>query len=363
MRKFYLKVLLMVLIVYIPVVTLNYIIDPAGLYNSKIRENAVAALNMGNIIESPGDMDEGEFQKEMISSTSHKIDTVILGSSHVMYIPLKDDNCYFAGVSGAYLGDYYGVIGLLDYYNIKPKKIIIGVDPWAFMSSYDKGRHTAMQNYAVYEHNLLLDDTKKEEKQEKTDFEKLEELFSFAYFQSSVKNLKHKGIVYYLNGSAQEVNIVNDDKPAEKAKILPNARRIMEAKGYKTVDENNLNAQKAIDANHIYQLGNGIKEINKNNFDDFEKLLVYMIDNNIEVELYLPSWYPKIYEYFEDTGSYVGVFELETMIRELGKKYNIKVRGSYDPSLCNVKEEDFADWLHLKPEKMLDNYNVVLKSE
>ena len=59
-----------------------YVVDPARLYRDRLITNAVETLNNGNIIQSPGDMDEGLFQKEMINSMSDAPRTVIIGSSH-----------------------------------------------------------------------------------------------------------------------------------------------------------------------------------------------------------------------------------------------------------------------------------------
>ena len=130
---------------------------------------------------------------------------------------------------------------------------------------------------------------------------------------------------------------------------------------YQSVGENTLSAQSAIDEGNIYQLGSKLSTVDQDNFDDFMLLLNYLLGRGVEVEIYLPSWYPCIYDYFESSGRYSGVFEVEDKVRELGTKYGIKIHGSYDPELGNVKENDFADWLHLKPEKTIDNYNVILE--
>lgn len=99
MKKFVLKVIFVVLIVYIPIIVINYNIDPANLYNTELIDNVVRCLLDGEIIESPGDMDEANFQKQMISSMHNKPGTVIIGSSHVMYIPWEYDDYYVAGLS------------------------------------------------------------------------------------------------------------------------------------------------------------------------------------------------------------------------------------------------------------------------
>ncbi len=39
----------------------------------------------------------------------------------------------------------------------------------------------------------------------------------------------------------------------------------------------------------------------------------------------------------------------------------ITVHGSFNPYVCGITEEDYADWLHLKTEKMLENYLFVME--
>lgn len=108
----------------------------------------VTTLNAGHVIESPGNINEGLFLEAMIKSLRHTPETIIIGSSHIMYEPWQFQDFYVAGLSGAYLGDYYAIIGLLEETDRLPSHIIIGVDPWAFMTSASNGRHTSIAQYA-----------------------------------------------------------------------------------------------------------------------------------------------------------------------------------------------------------------------
>ena len=114
MRKFIIKCGVFFLLVYTIIVLLNYRIDPANMFHSSIVEKMVPLLNAGKIIESPGNLDEGLFKREMIKSMQRTPETVVIGSSHIMYEPWPFENCFVAGLSGAYLGDYYAVVGILE---------------------------------------------------------------------------------------------------------------------------------------------------------------------------------------------------------------------------------------------------------
>lgn len=360
MKKFILKVFLVVLIVYVPVIAINYLVDPANIYHSILIDYLVEELSKGNIVESPGDMDEGIFQEKMISTMDQTPDTVIIGSSHVMYELWEFDNYYVAGLSGAYLGDYYAIVGLLESYNKMPRTIVIGVDPWAFTTGYSDGRHKSIGDYAEKEYEYINNKSISSIKTYSLGYREIKELLSFSYFQASVKMLNKHGVDFYLSAEKMGVKVVSSDMVEDTAKIMPNGRRIMSISEYKTTNENEMDAQAAIDSGYIYQLGEGLSSLNEDNFIDFKKLIFYLQNKGVEIEIYLPSWHPILYDYFVSSGKYNGIFDVEKAIRKLGEDCNIMVRGSYDPYQCGVTEDDFADWLHLTPDKMMDNYNVVI---
>ena len=360
MKKFLLKLLLMTIIVYSVVISVNYFVDPASLYHSNVVKAIKDELLAGNIIESPGDVDEGRLQETIISSLEKLPDTVIIGSSHVMYQPWEFEDYYIAGVSGAYLGDYYALIGIMEYYHDSlPSKIIIGIDPWAFMTGIDKGRHTSIEPYAEYE-QLMINGSASTDGiigNTKNNIEKVKEIVSFPYFQTSLRAIISGGIEHYMN--RDEIVICEDDSMGDKAKILPTGRRILSLNGINTKEENDASAQNAMNQNTIYQLGSDFTELPMNHLNDFELLIQHLLETNVEVEFYFHPWYPSVYLYFETTKQYSGVIELEKYIRENTKKYNITVHGSYNPYELHMTEEDFADWLHLKADKMLESYKIV----
>lgn len=356
-KKFIFKICLLILIVYVPVISINYIVDPARLYHNEIVDNAVNLLLNGNVIESPGDWNEGLFQKKMISSLPEKPETVIIGSSHVMYVPWEYENYYVAGVSGAYLGDYFAIAGLLESYDKLPERIVFGVDAWAFMSSYSEGRHEGIREYARQEYDRITAGNVKKIKSNTIDYNNIKEMLSFSYFQSSVNVLRYRGLDYYMN-NLNEVTVIGDNEASDTALILPNGRRVMNPLNYSTVETNRAGAQGI-----IYEGEEADEKLlveNEDNLEDFERLVVYLQNKGIKIEFYLPPWFPTLYQYFKSSDKYAGLVEIETSLRELGGKYNVVIHGSYNPDLCGVTEEDFADYLHLKEDKTLENYNKVL---
>ncbi len=360
MRKFILKSIIMLLMVYIPVISINYFVDPANIYHDDIVVNSAKLLNAGNIIESPKNMDEGLLQVCRMQELNYNPDTVIIGSSHVMYIPFECDGMlYNAGMSGSYLGDYYAIVGLIESKNIMPKRIMIGVDPWAFMRSADDGRHSRLDKYSRFMLDLVKDRHSELQDIEESDMSKLKEIVSFSYFQSSVARLRNmKGDALQAGGHIR-IAVADNAVIGEAAKILPDGRRIPSAKEYHDIETLQKEALQYIASKRIYQLENGFRDVQQDNLKDFKRLLKFLTTRGVDVHIYLPAWYPSVYEYFKDDDNFSGVLKIEEAIREIGNEMNIPVHGGYDPKECNLTEKDYMDWLHLKPEKMLENYNYI----
>ena len=111
------KCVAVVILTYSVIVLCNYYVDTANIFHTDILVDIAEKLHGGKIVESPGNIDEGLFQKTMIQSMTHTPKTVVVGSSHIMYEPWEFGDYYVAGLSGAYLGDYYATIGLLEEAN------------------------------------------------------------------------------------------------------------------------------------------------------------------------------------------------------------------------------------------------------
>ena len=355
MKRLVYKLLILTVAVYGVVVGVNYIVDPANIYHGGIINTMVEYLNDDKIVMISANFDEGAFQEKRIDTMAWKPETVIIGSSHVMYIPFKYEHTYNAGMSGAYLGDYYSIIGLLERFDKMPKRVIIGVDPWAFMRGVDNGRHTSVNKYALcLQDNMEYFGENIQEKQFIS--ERVKEMFSFSYFQASVDFYMKNGI----KKSEENVLYTYDSQVSDMSKILADGRRIPASKTYHSVSETNQEIDKLLEKGQVYQLGTGFRGIQKDNVKQFEVLLKYLQDTGVEVHIYLPAWHPRIYEYFCDNDAFAGVDKIEWAMRKIGHEYNIPVHGGYNPSLCGITDNDFMDWLHLKPEKMLENYDFIL---
>lgn len=340
------------------IILVNYFTDPANLYHTDMVKELVDMLSTGHTVSVSGDMDERLYQELRIKTLNKKPEMVILGSSHVMMIPWKFENYYMGAVSGAVIEDIIGVLGILNVNNKMPVQVLIGVDPWIFYENCEENRYKSIQNYIDYQMRIIDSEQNVniplEGPSVSSKLDKLKELYSFSYFQSSAKTI----LKNIAGREESNVLIESNDDIGEREKIVPNGRRIPSISRFHKTIENIASARQAINNNSIYYLS-GFSELSSEKVEIFENTIDYLQSQNVKVEFYLPAWFPEYYDEFKINESLSGVIKAESYIRKMAERREIIVRGSYDPSVMNISSDDFMDDLHLKPEIGLDSYNYV----
>lgn len=358
MNVFYKKIFFFIASIFAVIISVNYFIDPANIYHHGMVKKMVQELENGHIIVNPGNIDEGRFQESRIRALRKSPETVIIGSSHVMYEKWNFGSEYVAALSGAYIGDFYSIVGLLEKNNHIPKAVLIGIDPWTFMRDVKDVRHTSIKKYGTFIFNKI-NSVNDEAEDSEIETNKISELFSVAYFQESFNVVKKMGLKSF--GEERNKVVISENDNMEKfSKIMPNGRRVFSVRDLKTITENDAYVNKLIKSGSIYQLERGFREVQVNNIKDFEALIEYLSRKDVKVEFYLHPWYPMAYEHFVKNPAFAGVIKTEDYLRNYAKSKRIIVRGSFSPKLCSVNDSDFADWLHLKAEKMMECYNIIL---
>ncbi len=359
MRKFIWECICITIVFFAVIALTNYFGDPANLYHEGTINELVSLLAKGNIVSKSGDMDERMFQKVRIESLQSVPETVILGSSHVVYVPWEFEAYYVGGVSGAVLNDYIGILGILDYYGKLPSTIVIGVDPYIFYDKFDEKRYQSIQKFVDLGYRILRGEEGKNDEMDKDFIQyqllKAKELISLSYFQNSLK-------LMIKNSFRQENHVlsVEDTSIGEDLKVLPNGRYIPRLSTFCSIEENRNITRKNIDSQNIYKM-NGFSDVSDEKKELFELMTEYLLSEEIKIEIYLPAWYPDYYEEFKKNDTLFGVLKAEEYIREMAAERNIPVHGSYDPDKVGVTEKDFMDDMHLTPEAAIQEYNVILQ--
>ena len=360
MKKFLFKCGLITVFVYGIVVTTNLIADPANINGDGMVLEMADRLLDGEIVVSPGDYNEGLLQKTILETRSPE--TVIIGSSSVLYIPWEYDDCQVIGLSGAYLWDDLAAVGLLEAENDMPDRIVICVDPWILREDQGVGHHESIAAYGSFEQMMMTGASRDEALKVLNDTGKgdsWKEFLSFSYFQSSVDYIKKWGLSYCLTPGPELVRSVSFEESASMPCILPGGGHTCLIKDPQAKIDGDANW--LIESGHLDALGEEFTELSPENVELFEALIKHLTEEGVTVEIYLPAIYPVIYDFIDSSDLFTGVEASESCIREICAKYSVTVHGSYDHSVTGITCEDYSDWLHIDPDKGLQEYNFILE--
>jgi len=161
------------------------------------------------------------------------------------------------------------------------------------------------------------------------------ELLSFSYFQSSIKEL--------LNFSKN-----HDPKPTNNKYNPTNTKltdgSLVYGKSHReeSMAEITNRAKSYINGN-IYSIEQ-FNNISKKIWNDFEKLIMDMKKNKIQIEFFLAPYHPVVYTKIKN--DYPMVLKTEKMILDYSNKNNIKLYGSFNPYKLKMGAGYFYDGMH-----------------
>ena len=351
MRKFVIKCILIIVPIYLLVVSLNYFVDPANIYHVSVTDRIYDYLKEYPAVEVVGDFDEGALLEKRIMGLEKSPDTVVIGSSHVLYVAWKFDDFFNAGMSGEFLDDYYATVALLEEYDKVPNRVILAVDPYIFMDELTI-RQESLYRYAQKEKALLSGEKEGFHLQDNAKYKKAKELFSFSYFQSSLHSL-----IYGVSSSY--TNPTYDTGIGEYTKLLQNGVRVPASSAFNEVGKIRGDAEWYVGNGTIYTMSD-YRSLSEKKISEFERLIDHLLENGVDVEIYLPSWYHIYYDEFESNILFSGVILSEEYVRDMAKVRGLSVHGSYSPYVTGLSEDSFIDSMHIAPEQAWENYCFIL---
>jgi len=101
---------------------------------------------------------------------------------------------------------------------------------------------------------------------------------------------------------------------------------------------------------HALTAVKGARKVDPERLAQLDRFLSFLVDEGVEVLLYLPPYHPTAYYLVESDPSYGLVRDSERAYRELAEKHGLQIFGDYDPSAVGIGEADFFDGLHAKPD-------------
>lgn len=322
----------------------NYYIDSYAqvrISYTDIAKQLKAGNNVAGLAESR--YNERYLAVAMIELMEEAPECVILGSSRSQIYGKEyfgTDSFYNFSLSGGSLDDYYGIIGYLADSDILPKRVIIEVNGSLFNEKDVEYRATYLQGGIDYLKAAINGEKIRcEYPNVGTQYQKLLAIDYFKYnLQCLFENTRFS--VEYTD----EMNNVQGTKLADGSSTYPEVSR---NRTDESVEEL---TGKEMEERTLYKI-EGYKEMSLERMEDFEKLVGYLLEQGIEVELFLPVYSQPIYDFIkENEVDYKGVLAQEEYIVAYAKENKLNLYGSYSPEECNLSTADFMDPYHIQRE-------------
>lgn len=366
MKKMLLKVFCLLFPVGLLIGAVNATADPAALLlRGRDIEELAQYLCDGGVAAGFTNMDERKLQRSIIRLQEEVPSVIAVGSSRIMFVHSRLTADHVGqgsfrnhGMSGGGLYDCIAILGAYAAYaEDLPDTVIIGADPWLF-DGYEPGdRFDEMADEIAYLEACIAGETPDMKKSLwgmlKGGTEKLKQLFSLAYFQSSLNYLRANGgipekLYYYV----------------ESEDATEGALRRADGSMRSSRDEMNISLE---DVRAEVSWRVNLKEINRTSYypdmdqgmqEDFEAFVSYLQSRGVEVIFFLSPFHPAFYRLFQEDEAYGGVIASEAYLLEYARENSISVYGSYDPGLLGMTEESFMDGVHLRDREVENVFSL-----
>ena len=345
-KKNFLAIITLIAIVLLCIAVFNYKTDPEHIFmnRGKAEKKIADLLLRKKNVANADKYDERLIHKYAIDGNSKKKDVLIFGSSRVMLINnyLVPKQTFFNhGVPAGTIEDYMAIHQIYKEKNLLPKKIIIGIDPWALNANNEIERWESLgEEYIRACNNLKIN---KNAYDEKILYKKYLKLVSMPYLHASYVSIKKPNKIKYYATKATKLPVY--------IKIFDGTTSYPEKTINPPHDEIKKMAIEYAEKNPIFYLGN-FKNLDGNKIEKYDKLISELQKEKIEVIIFLLPYHPIAYNAIKNNRKYAMVLQAENYFIKFAKEHQIKIIGSYDPDKCNLSEDGFYDGEHAKTESV-----------
>lgn len=300
---------------------------------SEIEESAINLLSGWSVPYYFNKEHQIFLKANYIKNFKSPINSVILGSSHMQSISsdsVKTD-CINLSIGGGTLQDKLNFFGLLEYYDIKYDRVVMDITLIELTNmNFEDNKANPINSFGEYFLDIL---DKKEKKREPiVDFNK-----------------------YYKNGDKLDLKVKYKLEDVDKNIFHYRSNLSTAYSVYLTSDEmKNKDVNKKKEFLMTEKLCKDY-HINKKAKQIFTKLIEYLNDKKIKVNIIIIPKPPYIYEEL-NMGSYEIVTEMVNYLTELVTKNLFKLEGFYDPKFMGVTIDDYYDNYHLLPSAFAKYY-------
>jgi len=352
-KKYFKTTFGLVIFLILLIMIINIFVDIGNIYLRKIVTEPKVDEYIKTLLTSKNGLLREGWNERLIKTNLAKeaghMECVILGSSHIMQISnirnigniqKQCKSLLNLGVSGGSLEDIF-VFSYFIFTNSKlPKKIFIDIDPWTL--KFNMGSRYGAYSMEYMKMNKLLEienNTKIISYQE----EILKNLINWEYLFYNIKMLKDKkfkAFDYFNNKILIPTKPYIYSQGYEKSIIL--------ADGGHIYSSDYLTKQKMSNPN--IPMGGGDYKISGDAYNtvaitNLKKLLNFYQKNNIEVNFILTPYHPNVFKNGK-TKPVKHMQEVQRIIFDIVKQYDLKIYGSFFPEEINCKENEFLDFMH-----------------
>lgn len=366
------------LIWFLPIIILmaacNWIVDPAR----ELRPESIEASGTQTVAVSYEDEIAADMQAGRTHDCRHPVDfarlwnsllatrdftepdVLVLGSSLSFPIHQKlypDERLLNAAIPAADISDWIGVYEFFRQRNVRPGRVVIGVDPVALRVPPDHLRDMIEAETIAGFRRLGLSSVRHVRVSQRATgalrtklFDRFVLLFSPRYFQFCLR-VAYKNLLSNSEAAeARPASAIGEIPPEERIVIAPDGSRDWSPKlRNRSLDE--IRADVGDQTFPLWDCSSVDDEARKY----FETFITDLQRSKIEVEIVLVPTNPRYVHL--DNGEQAPTSDgmlnrplAERYVRQFAKEHNIQVRGSYNPRNVGMSESDFVDASHVRRE-------------
>ena len=337
MRKYLRKILSAIIcVIFILHLTISVNADAA------ITDNEISAINALNghyVCSINNAYQERYFKANVIKNLNREVEVISLGSSHFMTLSKNAVKSDYINLSlgGANLQDRLNILGLLDLYNVRYKKVIYEIDLATFLPDARKSEkyNVDFKMYGDYFCKKILGG--------------VDNVRPALDFNSKYVNEFADNFVWDLT-KVYDVNNLSDQSVYYRPDASQYYPKALYDKDRGAKDAQNQDMIAHDKALHDLTINEDSKKV-------LDALMKYFYDNGIDVTIVVVPRSPYVYDK-SDMISSTFVYNINNLIYKYYTDYNVCVCGSFNPHDMNIKDEDYYDSIHVVPDKMLELYTI-----
>ncbi|MDR1638404.1 MAG: hypothetical protein LBT59_01805 [Clostridiales bacterium] len=339
----------LVLFIVLPMISIPPLIQENHSFEARI---AKSLLQFQTFYYDPN-YNEKLVQELFIRNNSTSFSTVVIGSSRGMLLDsdITGETSIFNNcVSGATFEDVISLVGM--YYTSStglPKKLIIEISPWNMSETLSRQKYVYNKDYeqlySVINADMLP--------AKNFNLTYLKNLFSSQSFRRNCQIL----LDLFFNHSIVYFEKI-DDKYYTK---YPDGSLGYGSKMTDCTSEEILNKINSVVIKNEYSTYINSIVMDGSKEHQLDLLTNWLIDQGIDVIMYLAPFPPTVYDYIVYSKN-LSLNKIEEHLLLLADKYNITVRGSYNPYKNNLKDIDFYDGLHVSKRATPTVWNYIARS-